>query len=72
MRQFGGFLVFLAFTAPFFRIYFLGLLKPAWFGGVRGRTAGRGLSRVGYIARDVGEDLLCFLFFLLLQLATGS
>ena len=30
-RQFGGFLVFLAFSAPFFRIYFLGLLKPTWF-----------------------------------------
>ena len=29
--QFGGFLLFLAFSAPFFRICFLGLLKPAWF-----------------------------------------
>ena len=27
----GGFFVFLAFSAPFFRVYFLGLLKPAWF-----------------------------------------
>ena len=26
----GGFLVFLEFAAPFFRIYFLGLLKSAW------------------------------------------
>ena len=71
-RQFGGFLVFLAFSAPFFRIYFLWLLKPAWFWWCGGRTAERGLSRVGYVARNVAEDLLYFLFFLLLQLATGS
>ena len=50
----------------------LGFSSPIGSGGVGGRTAGRGLSRVGYIARDVAEDLLCFLFFLLLQLATGS
>ena len=50
----------------------LGFSSPIGSGGVGGHTAGRGLSRVGYIARDVAEDLLCFLFFLLLQLATGS
>ena len=50
----------------------LGFLRPLGSGGVGGHTAGRGLSRVGYVARDVAEDLLCFLFLLLLQLATGS
>ena len=50
----------------------LGFSSPLGSGGVGGHTAGRGLSRVGYVARDVAEDLLCFLFFLLLQLATGS
>ena len=72
VRQFGGFLVFLAFYAPFFRFISLGFLSPLGSGGVGGHTAGRGLSRVGCIARDVGVDLLCFLFFLLLRLATGS
>ena len=73
VRQFGGFLVFLVFSAPFFfGSISLGFSSLFGSGGVGGRTAGRGLSRVGYIARDVAEDLLCFLFFLLLQLATGS
>ena len=50
----------------------LGFSSPLGSGGVGGRTAGRELSRVGCIARDVAEDLLCFLFFLLLQFAAGS
>ena len=73
VRQFGGFLGFLMFSPPFFfGSISLGFSRLLGFGGVGGRTAGRGLSRVGYIARDVAEDLLCFLFFLLLQLAAGS
>ena len=50
----------------------LGFSSPLGSGGVGRRTAGRGLSRVGYMACDVGDDLLCFLFLLLLQLAAGS
>ena len=73
VRQFGGFLVFHAFSAPFFfGSISLGFSSPLGSGGVGGRNAGRGLSRVGYVARDVTGDLLCFLFFLLLQLAAGS
>ena len=73
VRQFRGFLVFLAFSGPFFfGSISLGFSSLLGSGGVGGRTAGRGLSLVGYVARDVAEDLLCFLFFLLLQLATGS
>ena len=56
----------------FFGSISLGFSSPLGSGGVGGHTTGRGLSRVGYIPRDVEEDLLCFLFFLLLQLATGS
>ena len=60
------------FCPLLFRIFSLGFSSPLGSAGVGGRTAGRGLSRVGYLARDVAEDLLCFLFFLLLQLATRS
>ena len=62
----------LRFLPPSFEFISLGFLSPLGSGGVGGRTAGRGLSRVGYIAHDVAEDLLCFLFFLLFQLAAGS
>ena len=71
--QFGGFLVFPCVFCPLlFGSISLGFSSQFGSGGVGGRTAGRGLSRVGYIARDVAEDLLCFLFFLLLQLAAES
>ena len=73
VRQCMGFLCFPCVFCPLlFRSISLGFSSSLGSGGVGGCTAGRGLSRVGYIARDVAEDLLCFLFFLLLQLATGS
>ena len=73
VRQFRGFPCFSCVFCPLlFGFISLGFSSPLGSGGVGGRTAGGGLSRVGYIARDFGEDLLCFLFFLLLQLAIGS
>ena len=62
----------LCFLPPSFGFISLGFLSPIGSGGVGGHTTGRRLSRVSYIARNVAEDLLCFLFFLLLQLAAGS
>ena len=72
VRQFGAFLVFLAFSAPFFSDLFPWASQARLVLVVWGGT----LLEEGYpgwaSARDVAEDLLCFLFFLLLQLATGS
>ena len=67
-----GFLLFLELPAPFFSDLF------PWASQVRLVVAvlGATLLEEGYPgwppAPNVAEDLLCFLFFLLLQLATGS
>ena len=62
----------LRFMPLSFRIYFLGLLKST----LSCRYGGAKLLGEGYpgwaSARDVAEDHLYFLFFLLLQFATES
>ena len=68
----GGFLGFLEFSAPFFSDLF------PWTSQVRLVLAvwGATLLEEGYsgwaLTCNVAEDLLCFLFFLLLRLATRS
>ena len=67
-----GFLIFLEFLAPFFSDFVsLDFVSPLGPGGV-----GATLLVEGYpgwaSTRDIVEDLLCYLFSLLLQLATGS
>ena len=70
--QSGGFRVFLAFCAHFFSDLFPWTSKVCLLLAVWGATLLEEAYPRWASACNVAEDLLGFLFFLLLQLATGS